>query len=43
VDLLIGNPAKAKSKLGWTPKVSFKNLVERMVRADYERLKSSAA
>jgi GDPmannose 4,6-dehydratase len=43
VDLLIGNPAKAKSKLGWAPKVSFQNLVERMVRADYERLKSSAA
>jgi len=34
VDLLIGNPAKAKKKLGWEPKVRFKELVRIMVDAD---------
>jgi len=34
VDLLIGNPAKAKEKLGWEPKVLFKELVQIMVDAD---------
>jgi GDPmannose 4,6-dehydratase len=34
VDLLIGNPAKAKEKLGWEPKVRFKELVQIMVDAD---------
>jgi GDPmannose 4,6-dehydratase len=38
VDLLIGNPAKARRALGWEPTVSFEALVERMVRADLERL-----
>jgi len=38
VDLLIGNPAKARRVLGWEPTVSFEGLVERMVRADIERL-----
>jgi GDPmannose 4,6-dehydratase len=38
VDLLIGDPAKAKAKLGWVPEVSFEQLVERMVRADLARL-----
>ena len=38
VDLLIGDPAKAKRKLGWTPEVSFEQLVERMVKADLARL-----
>ncbi len=37
VDVLIGSPAKAKAKLGWTPKVSFQQLVELMVDADIER------
>jgi GDPmannose 4,6-dehydratase len=40
VDLLIGDPAKAKQVLGWEPKVSFEQLVEMMVHADLERLKS---
>src|SRR4051812_33108324 len=31
VDLLIGDPAKAKAKLGWKPEVNFEQLVERMV------------
>jgi GDPmannose 4,6-dehydratase len=34
VDLLIGSPAKAKSELGWEPKVGFSELVEMMVDAD---------
>jgi GDPmannose 4,6-dehydratase len=34
VDLLIGDPAKAKSVLGWEPKVSFQQLVEMMVEHD---------
>ena len=40
VDVLIGNPAKAKAKLGWSPKVSFRQLVEMMVDADLERHRS---
>lgn len=37
VDLLIGDPAKAKEKLGWEPQVTFAGLVEMMLRADFER------
>ena len=36
VDLLIGNPAKAKKILGWEPKVRFPELVRIMVDADLE-------
>ncbi len=38
VDLLIGDPAKAREKLGWTPKTNFRQLVELMVDADLARL-----
>jgi GDPmannose 4,6-dehydratase len=38
VDLLIGDPSKAKRLLGWKPEVSFEQLVERMVKADLARL-----
>jgi GDPmannose 4,6-dehydratase len=38
VDLLVGDAAKARSVLGWTPRVTFKGLVEMMVRSDLERL-----
>jgi GDPmannose 4,6-dehydratase len=34
VDILLGDPAKAKRVLGWEHKVSFPELVEEMVRAD---------
>ena len=34
VDLLIGDPKKAREKLGWEPKTSFKELVALMVDAD---------
>ena len=39
VDYLIGDAAKAKRALGWTPKVTFKELVRLMVDADIESLK----
>ncbi len=38
VDLLIGNPEKAKTALGWVPKVGFAELVEMMVDSDLEQL-----
>jgi GDPmannose 4,6-dehydratase len=38
VDLLIGDPAKARENLGWVPEVTFEQLVEMMVRADVDRL-----
>jgi GDPmannose 4,6-dehydratase len=34
VDLLISNPRRAREELGWTPKVSFHELVRMMVEAD---------
>jgi len=34
VELLIGNPAKAKAELGWEPKVTFAELVHIMAEAD---------
>jgi GDPmannose 4,6-dehydratase len=34
VDLLVGDAAKARQRLGWRPKVDFPSLVERMVRHD---------
>jgi GDPmannose 4,6-dehydratase len=40
VDHLIGNPAKAKEKLGWEPEVGFPQLVRMMVDADVERVKA---
>ena len=41
VDQLVGDPAKAKSDLGWEPRHSFRELVEMMVDADLERLSGS--
>jgi GDPmannose 4,6-dehydratase len=38
VDHLIGDASKAVSTLGWSPEVSFEQLVEMMVNADLERL-----
>jgi GDPmannose 4,6-dehydratase len=40
VDHLIGNPAKAKEKLGWEPEVGFADLVRMMVDADLQRVKA---
>lgn len=38
VDVLLGNPAKAESRLGWQREISFQELVERMVRNDLAQL-----
>jgi GDPmannose 4,6-dehydratase len=40
--LLVGDATKAKRALGWVPEVSFEQLVERMVRADLDRLRPLA-
>ena len=34
VDLLIGDPTKANTLLGWNPKITFDKLVEKMVHHD---------
>ena len=38
VDLLLGDPSKAKRILNWEPKVTFKELVKMMVTADFEEI-----
>jgi len=35
VETLLGDPSKARQKLGWTPKISFNELVAEMVRDDF--------
>ena len=40
VDILLGNPSKAKEKLGWQPKTQFEELVRIMVEADMQRMGS---
>jgi GDPmannose 4,6-dehydratase len=42
VELLIGDPAKAKKQLGWEPKVKFKELVKIMTEADLALAKREA-
>ncbi|MFK7802620.1 MAG: GDP-mannose 4,6-dehydratase [Anaerolineae bacterium] len=42
VDLLVGSPEKAGKKLGWEPKVTFKELVAMMVDADVAMLKNGS-
>ena len=42
VETLLGDPTKAKEKLGWTPSTSFEDLVAEMVRADLEDAKRDA-
>jgi len=37
VELLIGDPAKAKAKLGWEPKITLEELCQMMVKADLRR------
>jgi len=36
VETLLGDPSKAKAKLGWTPKITLPELVREMVEADYD-------
>jgi len=40
VEQLLGNPAKAKRQLGWEPEVTFEKLVEIMVKADWDAVRS---
>jgi len=39
VDILLGDPSKAKNDLGWSPKVTFHQLVEIMMEHDLKRIK----
>jgi len=39
VDVLLGNPAKARAELGWEPKTSLAQLIAMMVEADLARLR----
>ncbi len=39
IDLLLGDPSKAKGKLGWQPKVTFQQLIDIMINYDLEELK----
>jgi GDPmannose 4,6-dehydratase len=43
VELLIGDPSKARDRLGWKPKVSFEELVQMMVDHDLAEQKQLAA
>ena len=43
VDILLGNPAKAKDKLGWEAKTTLEQLITMMVDADLERVKRELA
>jgi GDPmannose 4,6-dehydratase len=38
VDVLLGNPAKAMKKLGWTPEITLEQMIIEMVEADLARL-----
>ena len=42
VETLLGDPSKAKAKLGWTPEISFEQLVAEMVDADLEHARRDA-
>jgi GDPmannose 4,6-dehydratase len=42
VDLLIGDPTKAREKLGWHHSVSFSALVQEMVEADLDTVKGES-
>lgn len=43
VDLLIGDPSKARAQLNWKPRTSFKELVSLMVQSDFEDLSRKKA
>jgi GDPmannose 4,6-dehydratase len=42
VETLLGDPSKAREKLGWTPKTSLPELVQEMVQSDYATAKRDA-
>jgi len=39
VEILVADPAKARDKFAWNPKVTFEELALSMVRHDYDNLK----
>ncbi len=39
---MVGDPSRARERLGWRPTIGFERLVERMVEADLEALKATA-
>jgi GDPmannose 4,6-dehydratase len=43
VDVLLGDPSKAREKLGWEPRVGFEELVRIMVDADMAALEDQLA
>ncbi len=43
VDVLLGDPSKAKAKLGWAPTTTLEQLVDMMVEADLRRIKAGHA
>jgi GDPmannose 4,6-dehydratase len=38
----VGDPSRARTRLGWEPQLSFRQLVERMVKADMHALQAVA-
>jgi GDPmannose 4,6-dehydratase len=38
VDQLLGNPAKARGKLGWSHRIGFRELVAEMMESDLQRM-----
>ena len=43
VETLLGDPSKARAKLGWKPEISFESLVKEMIAADLEAARCDAA
>lgn len=43
VDILLGDPSKAKTKLGWSPETSLEDMIAEMVDSDLKRLKAQTA
>ena len=41
VDILLGNPAKARAKLGWETKITLEDMIREMVEADLKRVSQS--
>lgn len=39
VETLLGDPSKAKEKLGWTPQITFRELVQEMIQEDFKSAK----
>jgi GDPmannose 4,6-dehydratase len=42
VETLLGDPAKAKEKLGWVPKITLDQMIEEMVAYDLDKARQHA-